>query len=92
MFVEQTALEARGCVPAATEGGMLSVQFSKIIISSGAKDRRPVHYKRFDFLSTHSPPVTLPITWADLIQSSLHHPLRTGAQETSVRITLDKMG
>ena len=45
MFVEQIALEARGCVPAAAEGGTLSVQFSKIIISSGAKDRHPVHYE-----------------------------------------------
>ena len=92
MFVEQTALEARGCVPAAVEGGMLSVQFSKVIISSGAKDRHPVHYERFDFLSTCSPPVTLPITWAGLIQTSLHHPVRTRAQETIVRFTLDKVG
>ena len=40
MFEWKTALEARGCVPAAVEGGMFSVQFSNIIISSGAKDRK----------------------------------------------------
>ena len=92
MFVQQIALEARGCVPAALEEGILSVQFSKIIISSGAKDRRPVHYERFDFLNSHSPPITLPITWAGLIQSSVHHPVRTGARETGVRIILDEVG